>query len=88
MAVEQSSDFVLAPDAGLMLLSLLLVAIVICGLITALKGRLGWAVVGVLTGGLVWPVTCFLIATPGSPWARLFYGDEKRRRASAHFAAS
>ena len=89
MAVEQSSDFLVTPNAGLMALSLLLMAIAICGLITALKGRLGWLAVGLfLTGGLVWLITAFLVAVPRSPWARLFYGDEKLRAANAHFTAS
>jgi hypothetical protein len=88
MAVEQTSDFLVAPSAGLVLLTVLLIVALVCGVVTALKGRLGWLAIGLVTGSLLWLATAFLIATPGSPWARLFYGDAKRRRSSAHFAAS
>ena len=51
-----------------MLIGLLLIA----GAVTAAKGRPGWVLVGLLTGGLPWVVTAFLAAAPGSLWTRIF----------------
>jgi hypothetical protein len=56
------------------------------GMITAAKGRWGWLCLGLLTGGLAWPLTALLIATPGSVWAQAFYGPPKMSRAKRAFA--
>jgi hypothetical protein len=56
------------------------------GLITAAKGRWGWLCLGLLTGGLAWPLTALLIARPGSVWAQAFYGPPKMSQAKQAFA--
>ena len=43
-----------------------------CGVVTAAKGRWGWLLVGVLVGGVIWPIAALLRAGPGSLWARVF----------------
>jgi hypothetical protein len=53
----------------------LIVAIAVGGLVTALKGRVLWLLVGFLVGGLIWPLTAFIPAAPGSPWAVRFGRD-------------
>jgi hypothetical protein len=49
------------------------------------QGRLGFLFVGVLLGGLTWPLSALLIATPDSPWARAFYDGEKMALARREF---
>jgi hypothetical protein len=44
------------------------------GLVTLLKGRLAWFLIGFIVGGLIWPITAWLPATPDSPWAARFGG--------------
>ena len=56
------------------------------GVVTASKGRWGWFAVGLLTGGALWLLTAFLVATHDSLWARRFYDDEKLARATARLA--
>jgi hypothetical protein len=70
-------------DVGLefALLAALGAASLIGGMVTALKGRWGWFLLGLLTAGLIWPVTGLLVAQPDSPWARSFYGPPKLARA-------
>lgn len=55
--------------------------VLLAGAVTAAKGRWGWVVVGLLTWGVIWLGTAFLIATPDSVWGRRFYGPEKMDRA-------
>lgn len=59
-----------APTAGLIVWTGLVALAVAAGIITAAKGRAGWVAIGLLTGGLVWLVTAFLPALPGSLWQR------------------
>jgi hypothetical protein len=61
-------------------------ALVVCGTITATKGRWGWVVIGLLTSGLAWLITApLLIARPDSLWARRFYGPRRMARAERVF---
>jgi hypothetical protein len=60
-------------------------ACLIGGMVTALKGRWGWFCLGMLTGGLAWPLTALLIGKPDSPWGRSFYGPAKLARARRRF---
>jgi hypothetical protein len=85
MTFAEGHEFIITPDAGLLLWMLLIPLIVIGGVVTAAKGRFGWLALGLLTGGLIWPLTGLLIATPDSLWARRFYGPERMRRALATF---
>jgi hypothetical protein len=72
-------SFVVVPTWG----PFVYVLVVLAGfVVTALKGRWGFLLLGFLLGGLSWPVTALvLIATPRSAWARLYYGPEKMARA-------
>ena len=60
-------------------------ALLAAGAVTALKGKWGMLVVG-LVFGPAWIVGALRLARPGSFWARRFYDDEKQRR-SAEVAA-
>ena len=55
------------------------------GLVTLAKGRYGWFLVGLLTGGVLWNLTAILIAAPNSLWARHLYGPHKIARARRQF---
>jgi hypothetical protein len=79
-----SNDFLIEPSIGLFVVALTVLALP-AGLVTAAKGRWGWVVVGLLTSGLAWIATAFLLATPDSLWGRAFYGPEKMARARARF---
>ncbi len=70
-------------DVGVefVLLATLGAACLIGGMVTALKSRWGWFLLGMLTAGLIWPLTALLVAEPESAWARSFYGPPKMARA-------
>ncbi len=70
MSVSATGDFVVAPGPGLILWTVLVGLLLIAGGVTAAKGRWGWVLVGLLTGGLPWFVTAFLAAAPDSMWTR------------------
>jgi hypothetical protein len=57
------------------------VAVPVGVLVTAAKGRWGW----LFLGGLIWPLTARLIATPDSIWGRAFYHAAKMTRARRGF---
>ena len=76
---------IVAPDAGLAVYTVLLLFGCVGGLVTLAKGRYGWFLVGLLTGGVLWNLTAILIATPDSLWARHFYGPHKIARARRQF---
>lgn len=86
MPFAEASNVVVGPNLGLVFLTALALGCVIGGVVTVAKGRLGWFAVGLLTGGLLWVLTAFLVATPESLWARKFYNDEKLARAAARLA--
>ena len=65
-----ASDFVVSPGPALFAVLALMVCIPVAGGVTAAKGRWGWCLIGLLTGGLVWLVTAFLEPSPGSYWSR------------------
>jgi hypothetical protein len=65
-----AGTFLIQPNPALIIWTLVIVAAIVMGGVTAAKGRWGWFVIGLLTGGLVWLVSGFLEATPGSLWAR------------------
>lgn len=68
---DETSTFVVAPDAALVLWTLLLLATFVAGLVTAFKGHYGWALVGLVTAGLAWWVAAFKSPSPDSFWRRL-----------------
>jgi len=65
-----ASSFTTAPGPGLLLWTTLVVALFAAAVVTALKGRWGWFLVGLLTSGLAFPIGAALPACPGSVWAR------------------
>lgn len=66
-----ASETIVAPSLGLVVWTALVVLLLVCGAITAAKGRWGWVGVGLLTGGLPWVVTAFLKPSRDSLWARI-----------------
>jgi len=67
----------------LLLLALYGGACLVGGMVTALKGRWGWFLLGMLTAGLIWPLTALALGRPDSAWGRSFYGPAKLARARA-----
>jgi hypothetical protein len=58
---------------------------ILCVAVNLAKEKFGMAGVGFILPPVA-VVGAFRLAKPGSPWARLFYGDAKRLRAQARFA--
>jgi hypothetical protein len=83
--VEAAGSFVVSPDIGLFAWLALVLWWIVGGVVTAAKGRMGFLFVGLLLGGLTWPLSALLIATPDRPWARAFYDGEKMSRARREF---
>jgi len=83
LTAETSDSFLVTPDLWVMAWSLVCV---VGGVVTAAKGRWGFLVVGVVLGGLTWPLSALLIAAPDSLWARTFYGGRKMSRARREFS--
>lgn len=66
-----ADTFVVSPG-WLPMLSLAVLALAFASaVIAAAKGRWGWVLVGLLTGGLGWFVGAWLRPVPGSAWTRL-----------------
>jgi hypothetical protein len=65
-----ATDFVVSPSPGLIAWTILMALMLIAGVVTATKGRWGWVLIGLLTGGLLWLITAFIAPSPGSLWAR------------------
>jgi hypothetical protein len=63
-----SSDFIVTP--GIYVLVCVL-GFFLGGAITAAKGRWGWTIAVLLTGGVAGWITAWLPARPGSLWARI-----------------
>ena len=71
MLLAESGEFLVSPNAGLLLWTALVLVSIPCGVITALKGQWTWLAIGLLTGGLLWILTAWLLpAAPDSWWAR------------------
>ena len=60
------------PNLGLVVWTIVAASVVVAGGVTAAKGRWGWLLVGLLTGGLAWLYSATLPAVPGSVWGRRF----------------
>jgi hypothetical protein len=85
LIVEASGSFVVRPGAGFFLWVALVLSVIVGGVVTAAKGRLGFLCIGLLLGGVTLPLSALLIATPDSVWARAFYDGEKMARARREF---
>lgn len=70
MIVASTGQFVIAPNAGLMIWSVLMIVGIIGGAITLAKGRWGLFALGLFTGGILWVFTALAQAAPGSLWDR------------------
>ena len=64
------SDFVVPPSPGLIAWTILMALLLVAGCVTAAKGRWGWVLIGLLTGGLLWFATAFFAPSADSFWAR------------------
>ncbi len=64
----------------------MILAVVVPGGVTLLKGRYVLFAVGLLLSGFVWWITALRLAEPSSWWARRMYDDEKLARARDRFA--
>jgi len=84
MPFAESGEFLVSPAIGIVFVAIGL-GVLLAGAVTAAKGRWGWVVLGLLTWGVIWFGTAFLIATPDSVWSRKFYGPEKMDRARQRF---
>jgi hypothetical protein len=65
--------------------SVIFVVVLLAGAITALKGRWGLFLLGLATGGIIWPLTACALATPESTWSQSFYTADKRAEARRAF---
>jgi hypothetical protein len=69
--IGSSGSFVITPNVGLMIWTLLVSIGLACGFVTAAKGRWGWALAGFLTAGLLWVPGALQAPLPGSVWSRI-----------------
>ncbi|MGI8803238.1 MAG: hypothetical protein ACR2KV_13895 [Solirubrobacteraceae bacterium] len=69
-----------SPNLGVILWTVMVGLALIAGCVTAANGRWGRLVVGLLTGGLLWLVTAFFPALPGSAWSRFARGKPESQR--------
>ena len=69
---DVTSNVTVGPNAGLVVWTAVAAATILCGLVTAAKGRWGWVLVGLVTGGLVFLYSAWISAAPGSVWAQRF----------------
>ncbi len=69
---------VVAASWGLVLVTVLMCLAVPCGIVTAMKGRRGWFVLGLMTAGLFWIVGALQPPMPVSLWRRWRAGRTAR----------
>ncbi len=81
MLAEVVSNTSVGPSVGLVVWTIVAASLVTAGGVTAAKGRWGWLLVGLLTGGLVWLYSVTLPAAPGSLWERRLGAPEPAARA-------
>jgi hypothetical protein len=68
--MASDSTFTVAPSIWLILWTVYVFAVVIVAILTGLKGRYGWLLIGLFLGGLPLFYSAFLTPEPGSLWAR------------------
>ena len=64
------TDYYVSPSPWLLVFTALMVVVVAAGVVTALKGRWGWLIAGLLLGGLPGLIGAWLPARSASAWAR------------------
>lgn len=67
------------PSPALVISTIIVLMMINAGIVTILKGRWGWVVVGIFTSGLAFFYSAFLAPKPDSLWARRI--ARRRRRA-------
>jgi hypothetical protein len=65
--------------------SIIFVVVLLAGAVTAMKGRWGLFFLGLVTGGIIWPLTAAALAKPESAWSQSFYTADKRAQAKRAF---
>lgn len=68
LSIVANGEFVISPNWWLLALACCWLGL---GTVTAAKGRWGWLLLGVLLGGLLWPISALLPAAPESLWDRV-----------------
>ncbi|WP_205698216.1 hypothetical protein [Conexibacter sp. SYSU D00693] len=67
---EEGTSYLVEPGAGLIFFIVLVLVLAPAGVVTALKGRWGWVVAGLLLAGLPWLVSAWVAPADTSWWAR------------------
>jgi hypothetical protein len=70
LSVGANGVTVVAPSWGVVVFTVLLAVALPCGVVTAMKGRWGWLVLGLMTSGLLWIVGALQPPAPASLWQR------------------
>jgi cell division protein FtsW (lipid II flippase) len=84
LATESDTTFVVMPDLGLILWTVYVATVLVLAVVTGLKGRWIWLLVGLLLlGGLPLFYAAFLPPEPDSVWAAWTRRRARRRAASA-----
>jgi hypothetical protein len=66
-----SGRFLIAPNAGILIWTVMAMILVTCGAVTAAKGRWGWLIAGLVTAGILWVAGALQPARPTSAWSRI-----------------
>lgn len=72
------SSVTVGPSPALVISTVIALMAICAGIVTLMKGRWVWVVVGIFTSGLAFFYSAFLAPKPDSLWARCI---TKRRRA-------
>jgi hypothetical protein len=76
--LSTGTSFTVGPSPALVIFTIIMLMAICAGVVTFMKGRWVWLIVGILTTGLTFFYSAFLPPMPGSLWARRI----ARRRAS------
>jgi hypothetical protein len=61
----------IAPNAGIVIWSVMAMILATCGAATAAKGRWGWLIAGLVTVGILWVAGALQPVRPASAWSRI-----------------
>ncbi|MEA2355650.1 MAG: hypothetical protein QOD61_1779 [Solirubrobacteraceae bacterium] len=81
VVASTNGNFVVGPNAALIIFSVLACIAVPCGIVTAAKGRWGWLALGFLTSGILWIGGALQPPRQTSLWQRLATRWASRRAA-------
>jgi hypothetical protein len=71
VVASTNGNFVVGPNAALIIFSVLVCIAAPCAIVTAAKGRWGWLALGFLTSGILWIAGALQPPRPASMWQRL-----------------